>query len=95
MKRFFFLLLSVAALPVAADSASQELRTAYYNSFDPAQKPWNPGQALNIEEVFKNYRYYEIQSDSDGRLTVTLYSQGQRQSSEHYRLQPDGALHKE
>ena len=32
----------------------------YFENFDPAMKPWDPGQDLNIEEVFKNYVYYEI-----------------------------------
>ncbi len=95
MKRVLFLSLGIAAMPAWADSTPREPGTAYYNTFDPAQKPWSPGQALNIEEVFKNYRYYEIKADPDGRLTVTPYRQGQRQDSEHYRLQPDGVLRKE
>ena len=27
-----------------------------YDSFEPQQKPWQPGRDLNIEEVFKNYQ---------------------------------------
>lgn len=95
MRRVLFLLLSLAAISACADATAQESSTAYYDSFDSAQKPWHAGQALNIEEVFKNYLYYEIQIDSEGLFTVTPYRQGQRQSSEHYRLQPDGSLRKE
>ena len=29
----------------------------YFDSFDATQRPWEPGQPLNIEEVFKNYQY--------------------------------------
>ena len=67
----------------------------YFDSFDPAQKPWNPGQHLNIEEVFKNYQYYEIVLDKGNKeITVSLYIRGVKTDSEVYLELPDGSLQK-
>lgn len=65
----------------------------YFDSFDPEQKPWNPGRDLNIEEVFKNYQYVEIVLDHDGRgITVTHFIQGNKKDTAKYLLMPDGSL---
>ena len=67
----------------------------YYESFDPAQRPWRPGQHLNVEEVFKNYQYYEIEFDQDGKgITVNTFIKGNKASSEKYLVLPDGSLQK-
>jgi mono/diheme cytochrome c family protein len=56
-----------------------------------------PGEERNIEEVFKNYRYYAIVYSQDGsRLSVTEYVQGKAkniidyQRDAHGRLLPQG-----
>ncbi|MDO8812090.1 MAG: hypothetical protein Q7J38_08705 [Gallionella sp.] len=67
----------------------------YFDSFDPAQQPWEPGHNLNIEEVFKNYQYYEIMLDQDGKeITVNQYIRGGKAGSEKYLVLPDGSLRK-
>jgi hypothetical protein len=65
----------------------------YYDDFDHEQSPWEPGQALNVEEVFKNYQYYEIMLGQNGKeITVNQYINGKRTNSEKYLLSPGGAL---
>jgi len=67
----------------------------YFSDFTPGQAPWEPGQPLNIEEVFKNYQYYEIVFDTDGKgITVIRYLKGKKESSEKYLILPDGSLQK-
>lgn len=65
----------------------------YFENFDPALRPWNPGQGLNIEEVFKNYLYYEVVFDQSGReVTVNRYIQNRKERSDKYRIGKDGGL---
>jgi len=67
----------------------------YFDHFDPGQKPWEPGQYLNIEEVFKNYQYFEIVFDQDGNgITVYRFLRGSKEGSEKYLLLPDKSLQK-
>jgi len=67
----------------------------YFEHFDPQHKPWQPGHGLNIEEVFKNYQYYEIRFVKNSReILVTHYVQGRSEGSEGYRIKPDGTLEK-
>ncbi|MFN3398557.1 MAG: hypothetical protein ACK4ZS_08510 [Sulfurimicrobium sp.] len=67
----------------------------YFDYFDPRQTPWQPGHGLNLEEVFKNYQYYEIRLVKNRReIRVTHYIQGREEGSEHYRIQSDGTLEK-
>jgi len=67
----------------------------YFNDFDPGRQPWEPGQYLNLEEVYKNYRYYEIVFDQDGKgFTVNLFLHGNKESSERYSVLPDKSLRK-
>lgn len=67
----------------------------YFDSFDPGLHPWKPGQHLNLEEVFKNYRYYEIVFDRGGKeFTVNQYIRGAKTGSEVYTELPDGSLRK-
>ncbi|MEO8333018.1 MAG: hypothetical protein ABI479_11355 [Gallionella sp.] len=68
----------------------------YFDEFDPEQNTWEPGQYLNIEEVFKHYQYYEIVFDQDGKgITVNRYLHGSRERSERYLIMPDKSLRKE
>lgn len=65
----------------------------YFESFDPAMKPWDPGQELNFEEVFKNYMYFEIIFDSSGqKITVNRYVQNRKERSDIFLLRPDRSL---
>lgn len=65
----------------------------YFDSFDPTLKPWNPGVGLNIEEVYKNYLYYEVVVDKTGRgITVNSYIQNAKDRSDKYLIRPDGSL---
>lgn len=65
----------------------------YFESFDPAMKPWDPGQDLNIEEVFKNYVYYEIIFGKSGReITVNRYLQNRKERSDRFLVRPDRSL---
>ena len=59
-----FAALFLTAFPHAASAASLADKFTpgtpyYFSDFDPSQQPWEPGQYLNIEEVYKNYQYYE------------------------------------
>jgi hypothetical protein len=87
-------------LPFAASAASLVDKMApgishYYEYFNPGQRPWKPGENLNIEEVFKNYQYYEIVLDQDGKeITVNQYIRGSKAGSGKYLILPDGALQK-
>jgi len=77
----------------AAAETLQPGGTYYFGSFDPAMKPWSPGEGLNIEEVFKNYMYYEVVVDKAGRgITVNRYIQNARDRSDKYLIRPDGSL---
>lgn len=92
--------LCLSVLPLAACAASLADKFTpgapnYYENFDPEQRPWEPGQNLNIEEVFKNYQYYEIVLGQDGKeITVNQYIQGTKTNSNKYLGLPDGSLQK-
>ncbi|MDD5329313.1 MAG: hypothetical protein PHX38_04860 [Sulfuricella sp.] len=85
-------------LPLAADAANllekfQPETPYYFDSFVSGQKPWESGQSLNIEEVFKNYQYYEIVFDSSGRgITVKHYIQNRLERRDRFSVGADGAL---
>ena len=65
----------------------------YFDSFDPAQKPWKTGDGLNYEEVFKNFQFYEIIFLPSGkRMVVNRYIRNTKTESELYLLNPDGSL---
>jgi hypothetical protein len=65
----------------------------YFDSFDPAGKPWDPGIKLNLEEVFKNYQYYEIVFDkASSSITVKRYVRGNNVEEMKYLLQYDYTL---
>lgn len=88
------LLLIIGLVSGSAVAAPFEPGTPYYfENFDPTQKPWEPGQDLNIEEVFKNYQYFEVVFARDGKeITVSRFIQNQRKDTEKYRLLPDRSL---
>lgn len=81
---------------VAAASLAEKFQPGvpyYFENFEPAMKPWDPGQDLNIEEVFKNYVYYEIIFDKSGReITVNRYLQNRKESSDRFLVRPDRTL---
>ncbi len=63
----------------------------YYDSFDPSAVPWQSAEERNIEEVFKNYRYFAVDGQH-GQLKVTEYLQGKAVSERHYITRADGGL---
>lgn len=87
-------------LAVIMNAASAELSFEpdtphYFEHFDPEQKPWQPGQALNIEEVFKNYEYYEVRFLRQGaEIQVRRFINNQLNGDAHYRILSDGSLKK-
>ena len=95
-----FAALFLIALPHAASAASLAEKFTpgtpyYFNDFDPGQKPWEPRQYLNLEEVYKNYQYYEIVIDQDGKgITVNQFLRGNKGSSEKFLILPDKLLRK-
>lgn len=92
----FFLLI----LPLSGSAASLADKFTpgtpyYFNDFDSGQQPWEPGQFLNFEEVYKNYQYYEIVFDQDGTgITVNRHLRGSKEGSEKYLVLPDKSLRK-
>jgi len=92
--------LCMVILPFASSAATKAEKLIpgiphYFDSFNAGLQPWEPGQNLNIEEVFKNYEYYEIVLDQNGQvLTVNQYVQGIKKNSEKYLMLPDGSLRK-
>lgn len=88
--------LSLLALSQVAIAAALTPGMPYYfETFDPLQRPWEPGEGLNIEEVFKNYQFYEIVPDGDGKgITVNHYIQSRKAGSEKYQVMPDRSLQK-
>ena len=95
---FAILCLMVLFHAASATSLADEFTPGtpyYFDSFDPGQQPWVPGQYLNIEEVYKNYQYYEIVFDQDGKgITVNLFLRGSKESSERYLVLPNRSLQK-
>lgn len=91
-------LLALSFTTSAATPAVDKLKPGasyYYDNFDPEQRPWKPGQSLNIEEVFKNYQYYEILLDRNGsEITVHHFIRGEKADSKKYLILPDGSLQK-
>lgn len=95
-----FAVAALACIALSANAAPAELSFEpdtphYFEYFDPEQKPWQPGQALNIEEVFKNYQYFEIRFlNNRAEIRVWRYIQNQREGEVRYRVLPDGSLAK-
>lgn len=86
-------LASFFSVAVIAETTLQPGETYYFDSFDPTLKPWKPGEGLNIEEVYKNYLYYEVVVDKAGRgITVNRYIRNARDRSDKYLVRPDGSL---
>ncbi|BAN35758.1 hypothetical protein SCD_n01947 [Sulfuricella denitrificans skB26] len=87
------ILFSVGASAASLAEKFQPDAPYYFESFDPAMKPWDPGQDLNFEEVFKNYAYYEIIFDKSGQeITVNHYIQNRKERSNRFLIRPDRAL---
>lgn len=92
MKRLALILCLWLAIPASADDFVPD--TPYlFETFDPQQRPWTPGRDMNIEEVFKNYEYFEVVFGRDGGLLkVSTIRQGKRSEVRYFRRLPDGGL---
>ncbi|MCE5182241.1 MAG: hypothetical protein LLG15_10615 [Betaproteobacteria bacterium] len=87
------ILAAMFSLAAIAGTTLKPGETYYFDNFDPTLKPWSPGEGLNIEEVYKNYLYYEVVIDKAGRgITVNRYIQNARDRSDKYLVRPDGSL---
>ena len=91
LQALFAVLLLYLALLSTPSCQAGEIR--YYDTFDPARVPWEPDEEKNIEEVFKNYRYFSIERDDD-RLAVTEYLHGRAEPVQQYRIDSTGRLQK-
>jgi mono/diheme cytochrome c family protein/DNA-binding beta-propeller fold protein YncE len=88
-----FLLLACYSIHALAGEQVYLNTPYYYDEFDPDRVPWAAAEERNIEEVFKNYRYFAIVYSTDGsRLTVTEYIQGKAKSVNDYQLDASGRL---
>jgi len=82
---------AVAGVEQASRAVPEEPR--YYAEFNPDLKPWKPAEERNLEEVYKNYRYYAITGNPAERtITVTHYQTGKVIGITRYLLLHDGAL---
>lgn len=99
---FTSLLVACANAPAKIDSARpQEKKVSlaenevavvdtncFLDAFDPASFPWKKAQCLNIEEVFKNYRYYQATWDSKlQRLTIVKFIRNQSPQTQVFHWQ--------
>ena len=65
----------------------------YFDEFHPEVTPWTPGPERNFEEVFKNYRYFELIFDDGGStFTVRHYQQGNLTETKRFRIRDAGSL---
>lgn len=98
MRRFAATILACVSLTVNASQAGLSFEPDlphYFEHFDAGQKPWLPGQSLNIEEVFKNYQYFEIYFLKQGsEIKVRRYINNRKDHEERFRILPDGSLEK-
>ena len=89
----FLLLYLCSSVLAAAGGESCRGTPCYYESFDPQRVPWVASAEKNLEEVFKNYRYYSIlRIDVCARMEVTEYLKGDAVSVTQYRQDETGAL---
>ncbi|MDH3979208.1 MAG: hypothetical protein OEU91_01700 [Gammaproteobacteria bacterium] len=89
------ILLLLACFPLLSLAGEQVYRDTpyFYDEFDPQRVPWVAGEEKNIEEVFKNYRYYAIvYSQGGSRLSVTEYIQGKAKGVIDYQRDVNGRL---
>jgi len=91
------LLLIFPVVSAVAEVATPQPGTPYYyDEFDPGLKPWRPASERNLEEVFKNYRYYEIIYTAEPQaIQVRQYVKGTVNTTTNYAIQPDGSLREE
>lgn len=96
MKSVLSAVVALGLVSLGAVSAADRLTPGmphYFEHFDPTRKPWEPGRDLNLEEVFKNYQYYEIVLDQGGlEITVNHFIQNRKAGSEKYQVLPDRSL---
>lgn len=96
LRRFLTIFLISLSIGAGAATAAANFDSGvpyYVESFDPAKVPWEPGSKLNLEEVFKNYQYYEILFDKPSNsITVKRYIRGITVDEVRYLLQSDNTL---
>lgn len=69
-------------------SENKTLSTCFLSSFNPELGRTYETQCLNIEEVFKNYQYFEVTPHQDMiKITVKKVVQGQISYQKNYRFE--------
>lgn len=92
MRRLVTALLCCMAAQAGAAQPETDV-PRYYEQFDPHLVPWQAGQELNFEEVFKNYQYFELRFAPGGdEFEVLRHVRNQAVSRERYRIRKDGSL---
>lgn len=92
LSRIFLLLACYSLYSFAGEQVYRDA-PYFYDAFDPGRVPWAPGEERNVEEVFKNYRYFAIVYSQDGsHLSVTEYIQGKAKNVHDYQLDASGRL---
>ncbi len=100
-RRFFYIcLLPHVVFGSSRSRAEDQPRTVapvdthcYLTDFKPANFPWPPSDCLNVEEVFKNYKYYETELNWPQRkLTVKMIVSGQLQQTDQYKVTKENTL---
>lgn len=86
--------LSVARAASAASTHTFEPGIPYYfDELNSESVPWQPGPERNLEEVFKNYQYFEMVFDDDGRIfTARRYIKGTIHDEQRFRVLDTGGL---
>ena len=65
----------------------------YFDELNRESVPWQPGPERNIEEVFKNYQYFELVFDDGGQtFTARHYERGKISGVQRYQILENGAL---
>jgi hypothetical protein len=65
----------------------------FTEEFDATLIPWRPAPERNVEEVFKNHKYFEIVLGRERRtISVIQHRNGYAPERRDYTLLPSGAL---
>ena len=74
-------------IPLQGVDLATVQEVCYLPDFAPGRFPWNTGECLNFEEVFKNYQYVEARLDRARRqLDLRWFTQGREVARTRYQL---------
>lgn len=85
--------LACAVATIRADLPLQPGASYFTDEFDATHVPWWPGPERNVEEVFKNFEYFEIVLGQDrGTISVMRHRIGHEPETKKFTLSPTGGL---